>query len=113
MYKIIFPPNDKLFVEKHKDIQEWKEDIIIMWGGRFGAKSESIARHLTKKSLTQSYFKCVLARKVKDTVKDSNFDQIRSFINDAGLADVFKVRKSPLEIETEINYPLFRTSVSL
>lgn len=95
-----FPSNNKLFIPKHAALPDWQEDIIMLWGGRYGAKSESIARLLTKKALADDYFKCVLSRKVKDTVKESNFEQVKGFIESHGLDPVFKFRKSPLEIET-------------
>ncbi len=93
------PDYSEIFIDAHKDLPKWKEDIILLWGGRFGAKSHSVATHLPLKCLSTEKFKCVLARKVKATVKDSTYAKIKSFIQNQELAPLFKFRKSPLEID--------------
>ncbi len=93
------PEYSDLFVKAHEQLPYWTEDIVLLWGGRFGAKSESVARWLVLKCIKQSYFRCVLARKVKDTVKDSQYQQIKDFVTGYGLQDLFIFRKAPLEIE--------------
>lgn len=96
--EILKPRAEKLYIPKHKDIETWNENIIFLWGGRFGAKSESVARHLTFKSIKNPHFKCVLARKTFNTIKDSCYEQIKNYVNLCGLSDLFTFKVSPLEI---------------
>ena len=96
--KVIFPKASEYYIEKHKDIDKWNELILLLWGGRFGAKSETVARRLVKKCLIQSYFRCILARKVFATVKDSQWQTIKDFVDNNGLSELFRFIKSPLEI---------------
>lgn len=89
----------KIFIKKHKNLLKYvKFAILFLWGGRFGAKSESVARMLVLKCLMLPYFKCVVARKVFNTLSESAYDTIKSFIVKCKLQHLFKFTTSPLKI---------------
>jgi phage terminase large subunit len=88
-----------VFIPKHQSLPFWEEDIIFLWGGRLGGKSESVARHLIIKALKNKNFKGVLARKVFANVKDSSYATIKEYIEKKNIPEnVVKFLKTPLEI---------------
>jgi hypothetical protein len=100
MYELEIEGKDKIFIPKHSNLLELDDySILLLWGGRFGAKSEDIARMLVFKCLMLPKFKCVLARKVFNTVQDSSWQTIKDFVYSKGLEQFFKFTKSPLKIE--------------
>jgi PBSX family phage terminase large subunit len=99
-YEIEIENPEKLFIPKHKDLLNLDQfSILFLWGGRYGAKSEDIARMLVFKCLMLQKFKCVLARKVFNTIQDSSFATIKDFVDKYNLNQFFKFTKSPLKIE--------------
>jgi PBSX family phage terminase large subunit len=74
-------------------------DIDFLYGGRDSGKSREIAQKLVLECLTLPYFKCILTRKVKDTIKESQWDLIKSVVEDWGLEQFFTFNVSPLEIK--------------
>ncbi len=56
-------------------------DIDFLYGGRDSGKSYHIARQLIRDCMSQSYFKCLLIRKVLNTVRDSQYNLIKSIID--------------------------------
>jgi phage terminase large subunit len=73
-------------------------DIDFLWGGRDSGKSAHIARQLIMDCLRLPYFRCVLVRKVFNTVKDSQWQLIKDVVEEWGLNDLFTFNVSPLEI---------------
>jgi phage terminase large subunit len=74
-------------------------DIDFLWGGRDSGKSAHIARELVKACMSLPYFRCVLVRKVFNTVKDSQWQMIKDVVTEWGLDDLFTFNISPLEIK--------------
>ena len=89
---------ENLFIPKHKDILKWDESILFLWGGRYGAKTQSIARKLIIQCLSDKYFRCVISRKVYGTIKNSNYQTLYDFVQSHNLQSLFKFTVSPLEI---------------
>ncbi len=99
MIEIEFENSEKLFIDKHKSILEYKDFMLLLWGGRFGAKSETIARKLVIECLSFPYFRCVLGRKVFNTIEDSQYQTIKDFVFENGLESFFTFKKAPLRID--------------
>ncbi|MCD6017267.1 MAG: phage terminase, large subunit, family [Bacteroidetes bacterium] len=72
---------------------------VILYGGRSSGKSNFVAKWLVFKCLNDPYFKCILVREVADTIKESNFKEVRSAIEDLGLSQYFKITENPLQIK--------------
>ena len=72
--------------------------IIFLWGGRGSGKSIAAIRYLIYRALTEPNFKCILIRKVYDTVKESMHEAIKDEVLNMGLEDVFSFKVSPMEI---------------
>ncbi|WP_187260754.1 PBSX family phage terminase large subunit [Pontibacter beigongshangensis] len=75
----------------------------LYWGGRDSSKSDFVALKFLLKCMTQKYFKCVLVRKVFDTIKDSQVATIRKVAEREGLDKYFFFGSSPLEIRCLLN----------
>lgn len=73
-------------------------DIDFLWGGRDSGKSAHIARQLIMDCLQLPYFRCVLVRKVFNTIKESQWQMIKDIVDEWGLSDLFTFNASPLEI---------------
>jgi PBSX family phage terminase large subunit len=86
---------------------ECKDRYLLVWGGRGSSKSVSMATKMVYRCLTESYFKCIMIRKVKDTVKDSIYEEIKQQIIRLGLEEFFQFKTSPLEIMCKLNGNVF------
>lgn len=98
-YTVHVPSYDKIVNERFVDIFDNQDRYLILWGGRNSSKSVSCARKLIIRCISEKYFKCILIRKTYESIKDSQYETIKSNIEAMGLAYLFKFRKSPLEIE--------------
>ena len=67
-------------------------------GGRGSGKSVAAARLLIYRAIMEPYLKCILIRKVYDTVKESMYDTIKEEVDALGLNDFFEFKVSPMEI---------------
>lgn len=74
-------------------------DIDFLYGGRDSGKSRHIAMQLVGECLSAPYFKCILTRKVKDTIKESQWDLIKSVCEEWKVDHLFTFNSSPLEIK--------------
>lgn len=82
--------------EVRKTAQDY--DIDFLYGGRDSGKSRHVAQSLIEDCLEQPYFKCLLIRKVLNTVRDSQFSLIKSVIYEWKLERLFRFNDSRLEI---------------
>jgi phage terminase large subunit len=87
-----------VFLPKYRHLVDSDADIFILWGGRDSGKSHFIAQLLIKDCLELPYFKCILSRKVQDTIKESQWATIKQIIEEWGLSSLFEFRVNPLEI---------------
>lgn len=80
----IAPINDVLydFVNSNKKVQ-------ILYGGRGGGKTGSVARKLIKNCRNDKYFKCYYGRQTKDQGRDGVHSMIVSVIEELGLESEF------------------------
>lgn len=73
-------------------------DIDFLYGGRDSGKSRFVASLLIIDCMRLPYFRCVLTRKVKDTIKDSQWQLIKDIVEEWKIDHLFTFNKSPLEI---------------
>lgn len=102
-YKHAIPP--QLLVDEHGVLIERianyigpEPDIDFLWGGRDSGKTRHIAMRLIVDCLTLPYFRCILVRKIFNTVHDSQWQQIKDICNEWGVDHLFTFKESPLEI---------------
>lgn len=73
-------------------------DIDFLYGGRDSGKSRFVCQLLVMECLNAKYFRCILARKVFNTIKDSTFQMIKDVVESWGLEELFDFKTHPLEI---------------
>src|ERR1035437_784525 len=67
------------------------------------SKSVFAAKNLIYRCLSERYFKCILIRSNYNTIKDSQYDQIKSEIDYMGLSDLLIFKLQPMEIILKAN----------
>lgn len=87
-----------VYLECYHDILDCDDDVLLLWGGREGGKSKYIAQRLIEKCLSASYFKCILVKKSYESIKESQYEELKKAISEWGLDELFEFRVSPLEI---------------
>ena len=99
MININLPAFRKVVNKPFAGMMKNKARIIFLWGGRGSGKSIAAIRYLIYRALTEPHFKCILIRKVYDTIKESMFEAIKDEVANMGLLDVFEFKVSPMEIK--------------
>ena len=80
---------------------------LLLWGGRDSTKSDFVALKLLLNCLALPYFKCILIRKIADTIADSQWATIKAVAEREGLDHLFFFGTSPLVIRCLVNKNLF------
>lgn len=88
----------KAFLPCYHHLLDSKSDIDFLWGGRDSGKSRFIASILIIACLSLPYFRCVLVRKVFNTIKESQWQMIKDVATAWGVDHLFSFNTSPLEI---------------
>ena len=70
----------------------------VFKGGAGAGKSRFIAQKILYRIIYQSNHRFLIVRKVKDTMKASVFQLLKDYIYSWGVAEKFKITKSPMEI---------------
>lgn len=78
------PVNDAIF-----PLWEDSFDILLLYGGRGGGKSEAVCDKLLDECINDEYFKCYYGRKVFDTVRGSCFATLDYCIKKNKLGHLF------------------------
>jgi PBSX family phage terminase large subunit len=73
-------------------------DIDFLYGGRDSGKSRHTAQQLITNCMTEGFFKCLLIRKVLNTVRDSQYSLIKSIILQWNISHLFSFNESRMEI---------------
>lgn len=82
--------------------------IEFLYGTRDSGKTKAGSQlGLYKYTKTGKDFKCILIRKVKDTIKDSIYSNVVSVVNEWKLDMYFDTSKSPMEIRSNIDNGIF------
>ncbi|KAA9333391.1 hypothetical protein F0P96_10505 [Hymenobacter busanensis] len=80
---------------------------LLLWGGRDSSKSDFVALKLLLDCLTLPYFKCIMARKIGDTVADSQWATLKAVAEREGIDDLFTWGISPCVIRCKGSKNLF------
>ena len=99
MIDINLPAFRKVVNKPFADMMKNRNRIVFLWGGRGSGKSIAAIRYLIYRALTEPHFKCILIRKVYDTIKESMFEAIKDEVINMGLESVFSFKVSPMEIK--------------
>lgn len=92
-----------VYLPLHKD----KNRTKILYGSRDSGKSDAIAQILILDCLRLPYFKGILSRKYQNTIKDSQWQTIKDWVETWKLDEWFHFTKSPLEIRCIPNGNIF------
>lgn len=98
MPKVQIKIDEDVFLPVYRHLLDSSNDIELLYGSRDSGKSRHIAQQLVLKCLKDEYFVCPMIRKVANTVKDSQWQMIKSVVEDWGLDQFFTFNVSPLEI---------------
>lgn len=98
MSQIIVDIPKRAFLPCYHHLLESQADIDFLYGGRDSGKSRFIAQKLLIDCLSLPYFRCVLARKVFNTIKESQWQLLKDVAEEWGIDHLFNFRISPLEI---------------
>lgn len=88
----------RAFLPCYQHLLNSTTDIEFLWGGRDSGKSRHIAQQLLVDCMRLSYFRCVLARKVFNTIKESQWQLLKDVAEEWGIDHLFEFRTNPLEI---------------
>lgn len=90
--------DDDLYLPVYRPLLDSRTDIDFLWGGRDSGKTRHIAMQMVADCLSLPYFRCVLVRKVFNTIKESQWQVIKDVVEEWGLEELFTFNKNPLEI---------------
>jgi PBSX family phage terminase large subunit len=88
----------KVFLPCYHHLLQSPYDIDLLWGGRDSGKSRDIAQQLIMDCLRLPYFRCVLLRKVFNTIKESQWQLIKDVAEEWKVDHLFTFTQAPLEI---------------
>ncbi len=89
----------KVFLPHYQHLLDSDADIDFLWGGRDTGKSYFVGQKLLIDCMTLPYFRGILIKKVGESIKDSQFEVLRSIIERWKLGNLFRLTTSPLEIK--------------
>ena len=99
MSKVVkFPPWDTIVNDTFLPLIDNEDRYLILYGGRGSSKSVFTAQKLIKHCLEYKYFRCVMTRKDKATVRLSCYQTLKDIIEAMGLKEVFTFYDSRMEI---------------
>ena len=90
---------NEAFIPLVTDAPVTRKPLLVIEGGRGSGKSKAIAQRLILQSL-KSKLRIALVRKVAETIRDSQFHDVKSMVQGWGLAEHFNFIDSRLNIET-------------
>lgn len=77
--------------------QLWLKRFLLMFGGRGSGKSRAAAQAVVLLMLSGKY-RIALVRKVADTIRDSQWQEIKDVVEEWGIEHLFRFTVSPLKI---------------
>ena len=97
-FHVDFGEIKKLVNDPFNGIFTNEDRLLLLWGGRGSGKSIAAIRYLIYRCISEPYMKCILIRKVYDTIKESMFEAIKDEVSTLGLSELFEFRTHPMEI---------------
>lgn len=89
------------FIDVYRDISYHRHTEYIFKGGRGSTKSSFISMVILELLLSKKNIHAVICRRVKDTLRDSVFAQLKWAAIELGIEDLFEFKTSPLEIRVK------------
>ncbi len=86
------------YLEVWRDIKRKAHTEYVLYGGRGSAKSTFISLMVVELLLSNPEVHAVLCRRVKDTLRDSVYAQMKWALAELGLESEFECRVNPMEI---------------
>lgn len=86
------------FYEIHNDIKQYRYTHFWLKGGRGSTKSSFISIEVILGMMKDPLANAIVLRKVKETLKDSVFEQLVWAIELLGVSDLWRAKYSPMEI---------------
>lgn len=96
--KVVLPKWSKIINRAFIPLVDNQDRVLILKGGRGSSKSDFAAKKLIKRCLSEPFFRFVLYRKTYNTIKDSQYQNIKDIIVDWGLESLFTFTTNPLQI---------------
>lgn len=82
----------------YNHIRQSKADVKLYWGSRDSGKTHEIALSLLHKCLTAETFKCLLIRKTAKSVRESQFEMIKTLIVKYNLSALFHIIETTMKV---------------
>jgi PBSX family phage terminase large subunit len=94
--KVVIPK--RAFLPCYHHLLEGNYDIELLWGGRDSGKSRQLAMQLVIECMSAKYFRCILAKKTFESIKDAQWQTIKDVCEEWGIAHLFTFTVAPLSI---------------
>lgn len=88
----------RAFLPVYHHLLEGSFDIELLWGGRDSGKSRQIAMQLVVECMSAKYFRCILAKKTFESIKDAQWQTIKDVCDEWGISHLFQFTVAPLSI---------------
>ena len=89
------------FIDAYRDILKHGHTEYVFYGGRGSTKSSFISMMILEMLLSDEEIHAVICRRVKDTLRDSVYAQIKWAAIELSVEDLFEFKTSPLEIQVK------------
>jgi len=89
------------FIDAYRDILKHSHTEYVFYGGRGSTKSSFISMMILELLLSDENIHAVICRRVKDTLRDSVYAQIKWAAIELSIDDLFEFKTSPLEIQVK------------
>ncbi len=90
---------NKVYIPLLRDTNRY----LLLYGGRDSAKSYFAAQKVLIDTMSKTYSRFILLRKIYADIKDSQFQTIKDIISSYGLMDYFTITENPLKITFKPN----------
>ena len=82
---------DSVFLPVYKPLRNLKGiHLKFLYGGRDSGKSRDIAQRKILKCLAATYFRCILIKKTANSIKDSQWQEIKDICEEWHIDHLFK-----------------------
>lgn len=95
--------SNELFNEAYVPLLYDRNRYLLLYGGRDSAKSYFAAQKVIIDTISKSYSRYILVRKVYADIKDSQFQTIKDIIYSYNIQDYFHIIENPLKITFKKN----------
>ena len=85
---------------KSKAVQK---PIRLIWGGRASGKSYAVAQSVLIDMLTKENYFIAFVRKVKESIRDSQYREFKNITRDTGTEHLFEFLINPMKIRCRLN----------